>query len=71
MGVGIVGMLLSLVAFAVGGYVGSRQEVFSGWIVVTFLGTVAFGALAGYGQVLRRRAKDRPNDTEPADPQAP
>ena len=55
-GVGVLGMAVCVVTFAASGYVGSRDEVFGGWIVTTFLGAVASGILASYGQVLRRRA---------------
>lgn len=54
---GVIGMCACLVWFAAGGFVGSRDEVFGGWIVATFLGAVAFGILASRGQIWRRRAQ--------------
>lgn len=54
--VGWVGIVACIVGFAVGGYVGARDKVFGGWIVLTFFGCVAFAILAAYGVMLRHRA---------------
>ena len=55
--IGVIGLCACVVWFAAGGYVAARYEVFGGWIVATFLGAVAFAALASYGMILRRRVR--------------